>query len=157
MGCKPTVALIKYMEDAGMDLEQLRCQLADTLAVEKSTDDLPTPTPDVPPLERTLSLRNAASQSEQASTSPDIQPAQQPQQQGTPSIARLLDNVSLVDATLSGMAREQGFKQVAWGKLELWYMHDHVHHRQVIKARTILDEPVVVSNTCRTQESVLCQ
>lgn len=149
MGCKPTVALINYMEKAGMDLEQLRCQLAGVLAAETPADDLPVPTSSMTPAERTLSLQSAAPASGRTCNSSNVYSAQQPQHHATPSIARLLDNVSLVNATLSGMAREEGFKQVTWGKLELWYVHDQVHHRQIIKARTVLDEPVVVSYSCK--------
>eukprot|EP00878_Enallax_costatus_P014374 GHUV01015034.1.p1 GENE.GHUV01015034.1~~GHUV01015034.1.p1 ORF type:complete len:383 (+),score=100.58 GHUV01015034.1:321-1469(+) len=145
MGCKPTVAVIKYMESAGINLEQLREQLAAVLAAEQPADDIPIPTTSMTPEERTQSLIDAPR------TDCNTHAASQPAQQRIPSVARLLDNVALVNDTLFGMAREEGFKQVAWGKLELWYMHDHVHHRQIIKARTVLDEPVV-NTTCLARE-----
>lgn len=127
------------MEASGTSLQQLQELLAHLLLAEQAArggcKDAPVPTPHISPLSRTQSLRSG--------------PAQQQRQQSVapPSLARLLDNVALVHKTLAGMAihSQDGFKQVASGNLELWYKHDTARHCQVIRARTILDEPVEVS------------
>eukprot|EP00879_Flechtneria_rotunda_P012757 GHRR01013321.1.p1 GENE.GHRR01013321.1~~GHRR01013321.1.p1 ORF type:complete len:363 (+),score=102.08 GHRR01013321.1:695-1783(+) len=139
MGCKPTGALLKYMEDTGTSLEQLKQQL---LPITEAEDpDLPTPTLRMQPSERTQALQDTArQQQQQASTSSSTQQQQLCKQ---PTISRLLGNIELIQQTLSGLAREDGFKQVSWGALQLWYMHDTVNHRQVIKAKVVLEEDLV--------------
>jgi hypothetical protein len=139
------VALMQYMEATRTSLGQLQQQLEPLLAAEQQqhadTLDLPVPTPAMDPQARTAALVEAVAQARQqdghASSSSQVQ-------HGRPSLARLLGNVKLCVETLAGMAREEGFKQVAWGQLELWYCHDTAKHRQIIRGRVILDEPVEV-------------
>ncbi|WIA09921.1 hypothetical protein OEZ85_010135 [Tetradesmus obliquus] len=142
LGCKPAVALMQYMEASGTSLEQLQQLLQPLLEAEQQQGaaDLPVPTPVMDPLARTAALVDAAAQSRQQgghanSSSSELQHVR-------PSLSRLLGNVKLCVDTLAGMAREEGFKQVAWGALELWYCHDTLHHRQIIRGRVVLDEPV---------------
>lgn len=144
LGCKPAVALMQYMEASGTSLEQLQQLLQPLLEAEQQQGaaDLPVPTPVMDPLARTAALVDAAAQSRQQgghanSSSSELQHVR-------PSLSRLLGNVKLCVDTLAGMASEEGFKQVAWGALELWYCHDTLHHRQIIRGRVVLDEPVEV-------------
>ncbi|KAF6260429.1 hypothetical protein COO60DRAFT_1700303 [Scenedesmus sp. NREL 46B-D3] len=149
LGCKPTVALMQYMENNDTTLAQLQQQLGPVLAAEQQRHadaiDLPVPTPTMDPQARTVALTSAASQGKQAgasASSSSSSSSSSQTQHGRPSLSRLLGNVKLCHETLAGMCRTEGFKQVAWGQLELWYCHDTTHHRQVIRARVVLDEPV---------------
>jgi hypothetical protein len=153
LGCKPAVAVMQYMEASSTSLEQLQQQLEPLLAAERQQDvaDLPVPTPIMDPAARTAALVAAASARQQnghASSS-----SSQQAEYSRPSLSRLLGNVKLCVETLAGMAREDGFKQVAWGQLELWYCHDTARHRQIIRGRVVLDEPVEVreahAGSCR--------
>jgi hypothetical protein len=145
LGCKPAVALMQYMEASGTSLEQLQQQLEPLLAAEQQlgadAQDLPTPTPAMDPEARTAALVEAATTAKQqnghASGSSQLQ-------RGRASLARLLGNVTLCHETLAVMRDGEGFKQVAWGQLELWYCHDTARHRQIIRGRVVLDEPVQV-------------
>eukprot|EP00878_Enallax_costatus_P021354 GHUV01022603.1.p1 GENE.GHUV01022603.1~~GHUV01022603.1.p1 ORF type:complete len:474 (+),score=108.82 GHUV01022603.1:587-2008(+) len=180
VGCKPTVALIKYMESSGATVQQLQQQLAPLIAAEQafsytgslsgctaeastSTGVLAAPGQGLPGMQSADQQGLAAPAAQHAEMSglaplqqqlkkkhpQQIQPLQQqPQQpmhdqQQQPCIARLLSNIELVQETLSGMNQWDGFKQVAWGNLEMWYSHDTVNQRQLVKARTVLDEPIV--------------
>eukprot|EP00775_Hariotina_reticulata_P012733 gene12733-12863_t len=145
MGCKPTLALYQYMERTSTDIQQLQQLLRPVLESEDVALDVPTPTPVMTPLARTRALLHAAhmlADDVDSGSPPDVQPDSSSSSAHAPSVARLLENISVVDETLHGMHTEEGFKQVAWGQLELWYKHDSVAHSQVIKAITILEEPV---------------
>jgi hypothetical protein len=148
LGCKPSVAVMQYMEATGTSLEQLQQQLEPLLAAEQQLGadalDLPTPTAAMDPEARTAALVEAATDAKQQNGHASSSSCGQ-LQRGRPSLARLLGNVKLCHETLAGMRCVEGFKQVAWGQLELWYCHDTARHRQIIRGRVVLDEPVEVS------------
>lgn len=160
IGCKPTLAVIKYMESTATSLQQLQQQLAQVLAAEqassssscsaaptspacKSSSGPAQPTCSTPKPDAAAAVMHIGSSPQQQQKA--VHQHQQGCKESGPSIARLLYNVELVHRTLAGMDDLEGFQQVAHGKLELWYKHDTVNQQQLLKARTVLDEPVVVS------------
>jgi hypothetical protein len=153
VGCKPAVAVMQYMEASGTSLEQLQQLLEPLLAAEQQLGadalDLPAPTAPMDPQARTAVLVEAAAAAKQQNGHAASSSSCSQVQRGRPSVARLFGNVKLCAETLAGMSRVEGFKQVAWGQLELWYCHDTAHHRQIIRGRVVLDEPVEVSRAWR--------
>jgi hypothetical protein len=157
MGCKPTLALYQYMKRTSTDLQQLQQLLRPVLESEDVALDIPTPTPVMTPLARTQALLRSANllvDDVNSGSVPDAQPDSSSSSSSAcvASVARLLENVSLVEDTLHGMQAEEGYQQVATGPLEMWYKHDLVTRSQVIKTITILEEPVAVSTTDCLQE-----
>jgi len=155
LGCKPTVAVLKYMQDSNTSLSELQQLLQPLLEAEQHLPpQQPVPTPRCSPAETTAALRHqlqaateregssssstAASSSNCVGSGSDAKPAQQ-------RLAHLLRNLELTERTLAVMHQQEGFKQVAWGPLELWYWHDTVSKSQIIRARVVLNEPLSVS------------
>jgi hypothetical protein len=59
--------------------------------------------------------------------------------------SQLLTNLERLDYCENQCLREEKFKQVSFGALQLYYDHDKENKKHYIKARCRLNEPVVVS------------
>lgn len=141
VGCKPLVALMRYMQDSSTSLSVLQDMLQPLLDAEQHLPpQMPVPSPQMTPAERSAFLRSQLKQAHPASSSSE----QQQQQSSQPRIAHLLKTLGLAVRTLHIMDQEQGFKQVASGPLSLWYRHDTVAKSQILRARVVLDESVAV-------------
>lgn len=139
MGCKPLVALMRYMQDSSTSLSVLTDMLQPLLDAEQHLPpQMPVPSPQMTPAERSASLRSQLQQAHPASS------GEQQQQSSQPRIAHLLKTLGLAVRTLHIMDQEEGFKQVASGPLALWYCHDTVAKSQILRARVVLDESVAV-------------
>lgn len=156
IGCKPLVALMRYMQDSKTSLTVLQALLQPLLDVEQHMPaQTAVPTPNLTPAERSAALRrqlhdlHPAGQSAHCTNNSSSQGAcQQQQQQCQPRIKHLLHTLQLADKSLLLMDREEGFKQVASGPLSLWYCHDTEAKSQMLRARVVLEESVAVSRSC---------
>lgn len=161
IGCKPLVAVMRYMQDSNTSIAQLEKLLQPLLDAEQHlSQQLPTPIPHMTPAERSAHLRrqlqdmqgaghssnSTPSSSSSSSAACAAAPAQQ-LQYAQPRVAHLMHNLRLVHESLSVMDREDGFKQVAHGPLQLWYCHDAAAKCQIIRARVVLEEPLSVSSS----------
>lgn len=156
-GCKPLVALMHYMQDSDTNLQQLQDLLQPLLDAEQHLPEAaPVPCPVMSPAERTALLRaqlrelkDTAGAAPAGSTSHRLGACSQQQQQQCRRLAHLLKNLQLAHDTLLIMEQHEGFKQVAWGALEMWYRHDAAASSQMILAKVVLNEPVSVSGRHR--------
>lgn len=144
------------MQDSNTTLAELQQLLQPLLAAEQHLPpQQPVPTPRCSPDETTAALRaqlqaaqegvgssgSAASSNNCVNSAAAAKPAQQ-------RLAHLLCNLELTEKTLAVMHQQEGFKQVAWGPLEMWYWHDTASKSQIIRARVVLNEPISVSFLC---------
>jgi hypothetical protein len=145
-----------YMQDSNTSLQQLQDLLQPLLKAEQHLPErAPVPCPVMSPAERTALLRAqlrelkgtaGAAPAGSTSHSLDACSQQQQQQQQCRRLGHLLKNLQLAHDTLFIMEQHEGFRQVAWGALEMWYRHDVAASSQMILAKAVLNEPVSVSD-----------
>lgn len=158
VGCKPLVAVMRYMQDTSTSIEQMEAMLKPLLAAKQHLPKpQPVPTARMTPAERTAALSRQQQQQQQQSPAHSSSSSQaayhqqgdverkQLQQHSRPCLSHLLDNVRAVLGTIAVTKQQQGFKQVAWGPLQLWYFHDTAASRQLLRAKVVLEEPLSVS------------
>lgn len=149
---------MRYMQDSSTSLSQLQELLQPLLDAEQHLpQQLPAPIPHITPAERTAELRRQLQELQQAgrnnntvNSSSDPAPCMaspKQQQYGQPRVAHLLHNLQLAHESLAMMDREEGFRQVAHGPLQLWYCHDAAANSQIIRAKVVLEEPLSVSSS----------
>jgi hypothetical protein len=89
-----------------------------------------------------------AAQADHAATAAAAPASYTPPGQPAPVAAPLMSNLLAQLATLrdceAGCLRTEGYKQVSFGALQLFYFHDKAAQKHWIKAHTILEEPLVV-------------
>jgi hypothetical protein len=89
-----------------------------------------------------------AAQADHAATAAAAPASYTPPGQPAPVAAPLMSNLLAQLATLrdceAGCLRTEGYKQVSFGALQLFYFHDKAAQKHWIKAHTVLEEPLVV-------------